>query len=85
MAGWQEQMIPTASGVEIETRFNGNITICNRLALIAHPWGRLGGSLNDHVVQSLASCLIDKHGYSVVLMNSRGVGRSKGSASFTCV
>lgn len=52
------------------------------LAIVAHPLGRLGGSWDDHVVAAVSEALLE-NGYDVVNFNSRGVGRSEGSASFT--
>jgi len=55
-----------------------------RAALIAHPYGRLGGSKQDHVVQALAEFLADE-GFLVVRFDARGAGESTGSTSWTCV
>lgn len=54
-----------------------------RAALIAHPYGRLGGSKDDHVVQALADVLVEE-GYAVVRFDARGAGESEGSTSWTC-
>ncbi|GAA6054984.1 hypothetical protein JCM3770_000478 [Rhodotorula araucariae] len=43
----------------------------HRAALIAHPWRRLGGSKDDHVVVALAEMLADE-GYAVVRFDARG-------------
>ncbi|PWN52159.1 hypothetical protein IE53DRAFT_385424 [Violaceomyces palustris] len=53
------------------------------LAIIAHPLGRLGGNMDDPVVQSLKSYLLKERSSRVVTFNSRGVGQSQGSASWT--
>jgi alpha/beta superfamily hydrolase len=53
-----------------------------KAAVFAHPYGPLGGSLNDGVVQHLASTLLS-HGYIVALFNFRGAGRSKGHTTWT--
>ncbi|GAA6064378.1 hypothetical protein JCM10212_000487 [Sporobolomyces blumeae] len=53
-----------------------------RLALIAHPWSRLGGSKRDHVVVALESVLVSE-GYSVVRYDSRGAGESQGVPTWT--
>ena len=53
-----------------------------RLALIAHPLGRLGGTRDDHVVRTLARMLSDA-GWAVCTYDARGAGASTGSASFT--
>ncbi|SPO19727.1 uncharacterized protein UTRI_00120_B [Ustilago trichophora] len=56
---------------------------CRGLAIIAHPFGRLGGSLDDPIVTHLASLLLTHAQLRVVRFNSRGVGKSGGSASWT--
>lgn len=56
--------------------------IC-KLALIAHPLGRLGGSKEDHVVTALATMLSNELGYIVCRYDARGAGESSGSASWT--
>ncbi|KAM0751611.1 hypothetical protein T439DRAFT_355518 [Meredithblackwellia eburnea MCA 4105] len=53
-----------------------------KLALIAHPLGRLGGSQHDHVVQSLARSFVSQ-GWIVCTYDARGAGNSSGSASFS--
>ncbi|GAA5969366.1 hypothetical protein JCM3765_001284 [Sporobolomyces pararoseus] len=53
-----------------------------KLAIIAHPWGRLGGSKNDHMVVALSKLLCEE-GYHVVRFDCRGSGESEGSASWT--
>lgn len=58
-------------------------TSCRGLAVLAHPLGRLGGSLDDPVITYLASMLLTHAHLRVVRFNSRGVGKSDGSASWT--
>ncbi|GAA6000858.1 hypothetical protein JCM10207_004693 [Rhodosporidiobolus poonsookiae] len=53
-----------------------------KAALVAHPWGRLGGRKEDHVVVALADTLADE-GWTVVRYDARGAGQSGGSASWT--
>lgn len=81
MSKWQEEHVTSSNGASIETRvLPGNV---EKLAFVAHPLGRLGGNLHDLIVQSLARLLAEQpHGYTVVLMNARGVGSSTGSSSF---
>ena len=81
MSDWNEEHVTSTNGASIQTLFLSRNPA--KLAFIAHPLGRLGGSLDDHVVRSLARHLSLKHDYSIVLMNSRGVGSSTGSASFS--
>ncbi|SNX81392.1 uncharacterized protein MEPE_00097 [Melanopsichium pennsylvanicum] len=61
----------------------GTSSSCRGLAIIAHPFGRLGGSLDDPIVTHLASLLLTHAYVRVVRFNSRGVGKSGGSASWT--
>ncbi|KAF6766772.1 hypothetical protein PSEUBRA_000098 [Kalmanozyma brasiliensis GHG001] len=56
---------------------------CRGLAILAHPLGRLGGSLDDPVITHLASLLLTHAQLRVVRFNSRGVGKSGGSPSWT--
>ncbi|GAA5863431.1 hypothetical protein JCM1840_007525 [Sporobolomyces johnsonii] len=51
-------------------------------ALIAHPYGRLGGSRHDHVVVALARMLAEE-GWLVCRHDARGAGNSTGSGSWT--
>lgn len=61
----------------------GSSSSCRGLAIIAHPFGRLGGSLDDPLVTHLASLLLTHAHLRVVRFNSRGVGKSGGSPSWT--
>ncbi|KAM0787959.1 hypothetical protein ACM66B_006163 [Microbotryomycetes sp. NB124-2] len=56
----------------------------SRLAIVAHPLGRLGGTRQDHVVVSVAHMLAH-NGYTVLTYDSRGSGQSTGSPSFSLV
>ncbi|GAA6030090.1 hypothetical protein JCM8097_009250 [Rhodosporidiobolus ruineniae] len=53
-----------------------------RAAIIAHPFGRLGGCKEDRVVVGLATMLAER-GYAVLTYDARGAGESEGSASWT--
>ncbi|GAA5873349.1 hypothetical protein JCM3774_005951 [Rhodotorula dairenensis] len=53
-----------------------------RAALIAHPYGRLGGCKDDHVVVSLVESLA-ANGWTVLRYDARGSGSSTGSVSWT--
>ncbi|GHJ85935.1 hypothetical protein NliqN6_2337 [Naganishia liquefaciens] len=81
--------ISATGGAELEARIypgriDGNLASSSdrEIAIIAHPYGFLGGSLNDHVVQALKDVLCQRS-VSVLLYNSRGVGKSSGRASWT--
>ncbi|KAH9168804.1 alpha/beta-hydrolase [Lactarius sanguifluus] len=54
-----------------------------RLAVCLHPWARLGGSMNDPVLQALVHPLTHYLKFHVLRYNARGVGRSSGWKSFT--
>ncbi|KAK4052101.1 hypothetical protein OIV83_002395 [Microbotryomycetes sp. JL201] len=56
----------------------------SKLALVAHPLGRLGGNRNDHVVKSIALSLASEN-FVVLAYDSRGAGESTGSPSFSLV
>lgn len=53
-----------------------------RFALLAHPYGRLGGSSRDPVIRRLAFHLASLN-WMVVLFDARGIGSSTGRASWT--
>ncbi|KAI7906479.1 Alpha/Beta hydrolase protein [Cokeromyces recurvatus] len=50
--------------------------------IIAHPYGPLGGSMNNNVVIELQKYFHSK-GYVTACMNFRGCGNSKGRTSWT--
>ncbi|KAI9463226.1 Alpha/Beta hydrolase protein [Lactarius psammicola] len=54
-----------------------------RLAVCLHPWARLGGNMNDPVLQALVHPLTHYLKFHVLRYNARGVGRSSGWKSFT--
>jgi len=54
-----------------------------RLAVCLHPWARLGGNMNDPVLQSLVHPLTHYLKFHVLRYNARGVGHSSGWKSFT--
>ncbi|KAI8992293.1 Alpha/Beta hydrolase protein [Pilobolus umbonatus] len=50
--------------------------------IIAHPYGPLGGNMDNNVVRALGSYFLAE-GYVVILFNFRGSGQSKGKTSWT--
>lgn len=62
---------------------NSPTSFCSKLAMIAHPYGRLGGSQHDHVVVSLARMLAEQEEYAVLRYDARGSGNSEGSGSWS--
>jgi len=55
---------------------------CCRIAIIAHPYGPLGGTRHDPVVQHISAVLV-AHGFIASTFNFRGCGHSKGRTSWT--
>ncbi|GAA5979138.1 hypothetical protein JCM10908_002817 [Rhodotorula pacifica] len=54
----------------------------SKAAIIAHPYGRLGGCKEDHVVVALAGMLASG-GWTVLTYDARGSGSSTGSVSWS--
>ncbi|KAF9514623.1 hypothetical protein BS47DRAFT_1342959, partial [Hydnum rufescens UP504] len=54
----------------------------NRLAVLLHPWGRMGGHYHDPVLMSLVTTFL-RRDFHILSYNSRGVGHSGGSSSLT--
>ncbi|KAI0268455.1 Alpha/Beta hydrolase protein [Russula aff. rugulosa BPL654] len=54
-----------------------------RLAVCLHPWSRLGGHMNDPVLEELVHPLTYYHKFYVLRYNVRGVGLSSGWKSLT--
>ncbi|OAD06179.1 hypothetical protein MUCCIDRAFT_106744 [Mucor lusitanicus CBS 277.49] len=52
--------------------------------IIAHPYGPLGGNMNNNVVIALQQYFRSK-GYVTICMNFRGCGKSKGRTSWTAM
>ncbi|KAF8243000.1 alpha/beta-hydrolase [Wilcoxina mikolae CBS 423.85] len=61
---------------------SGSSTTTRKAAVFAHPYGPLGGTFHDPVVQNFRETLVS-HGYIVAVFNFRGVGHSKGSTTWT--
>ncbi|CAO1615064.1 unnamed protein product [Parajaminaea phylloscopi] len=75
-------MLPLDGGVELETAVDeARGGVCG-VAVVAHPYGSLGGSMADATVIAVTNTLV-RAGFRVVRFNSRGVGRSSGRASWT--
>ncbi|KAE8268092.1 hypothetical protein A4X09_0g4251 [Tilletia walkeri] len=81
--------VPVSDSVQLEARiYNPSTSLAGSpaprgLAIVAHPYGSLGGCFDDHVVCALAEVLLVKRQFQVVTFNSRGVGQSTGRASWT--
>ncbi|CAD6912756.1 unnamed protein product [Tilletia caries] len=82
-------LIPISTSVQLEARiYDPSVSLSNSpvpkgLAIVAHPYGSLGGCFDDHVVCALAEAFLVKRQFQVVTFNSRGVGQSTGRASWT--
>jgi len=84
-------MVPMPAGHQLEAiHWHGNLPIVKdvpipertQLAIFCHPWSFLGGRAQDPVLREVVGPFC-RHGFSVILLNSRGVGGSTGRASFT--
>ncbi|KAF4692561.1 hypothetical protein FOZ60_013045 [Perkinsus olseni] len=53
----------------------------NVFVILVHPWGKLGGSHAN--MSSLARMLSESKGFNCITFDTRGVGRSTGSSTFT--
>ena len=53
-----------------------------KLAVVCHPWGKLGGCMDDGVVRTVSRALA-LGGIGVCRFNFRGVGESTGSSGYT--
>ena len=61
----------------LETRYRHNDAANAPIALVLHPHPQHGGTMNNKVVYSLFQTF-GRHGFSVLRINFRGVGRSQG-------
>ncbi|EGN98980.1 hypothetical protein SERLA73DRAFT_181742 [Serpula lacrymans var. lacrymans S7.3] len=79
-----QELVPLPTGVSLETvRIYPNPKQSStKLAVCLHPWSWLGGNMNDPVIHTLV-LLLQAREYHVIYYNSRGVGKSTGTASFT--
>ncbi|KAI7868712.1 Alpha/Beta hydrolase protein [Spinellus fusiger] len=70
--------------VRIETKqsYSGPECLEAPAVIIAHPYGPLGGTMDNNVVSALHH-YFDRKGYVVIRMNFRGSGRSEGRTSWT--
>ncbi|KAH7912039.1 Alpha/Beta hydrolase protein [Hygrophoropsis aurantiaca] len=75
-------IINISTQVQLEIATSYPTIQSSKLAVCLHPWSWLGGNMNDYVIHSLVR-LLQRKDYHVRYYNSRGVGKSTGSASFT--
>jgi alpha/beta superfamily hydrolase len=68
--------------VTINANFTTGNNYKNICAIISHPYGPLGGNLNNNVVVAAGSSLSEL-GISILRYDSRGSGRSNGRTSWT--
>ncbi|KAI8613761.1 Alpha/Beta hydrolase protein [Chytriomyces sp. MP71] len=77
--------IPSSDGVSLEARIR--IPVASSIArkdiclIISHPYGRLGGNLQNNVVDAISLGFAKE--FMTVRFNFRGVGQSTGRGSFT--
>ncbi|CEG71927.1 hypothetical protein RMATCC62417_07571 [Rhizopus microsporus] len=68
--------------IEILVDYNGPKLDQAPGIIIAHPYGPLGGSMNNNVVMALKDYFLNQ-GYITICLNFRGCGHSKGKTSWT--
>jgi hypothetical protein len=73
----QEVIITGAAG-RLEGRYQHGKAQPAPIALVLHPHPQHGGTMNNRVVQQLFLSF-QRHGFSVLRFNFRGVGRSQGT------
>ncbi len=71
------EVIINGSEGRIEGKYHHNPNPNSPMALVLHPHPLYGGNMNNKVVYSLYKAFID-HGFSVLRINFRGVGKSQG-------
>ncbi|MEH0831160.1 alpha/beta hydrolase [Anaplasma bovis] len=62
---------------KIEGRYTGGREVNSPLVLILHPHPQYGGSMDNKIVHVLYKVFV-KHGFSILRINFRGVGKSAG-------
>ncbi|KND01965.1 uncharacterized protein SPPG_09026 [Spizellomyces punctatus DAOM BR117] len=77
----EQQHVPSTDKVELETRIYKGTGRKDTCVIFAHPYGPLGGNLENNVVRALFDNFAHQ-GYMTVRFNFRGVGRSTGRTSF---
>ncbi|KAI8996737.1 Alpha/Beta hydrolase protein [Gaertneriomyces semiglobifer] len=72
--------IPSTKNASLETRIYSGGARKETCVILAHPYGPLGGNLNNNVVEALFRNFAEK-GFMTVRFNFRGVGGSTGHTS----
>lgn len=67
--------------IEISPKYQGKSKEAPAI-IIAHPYGPLGGNMNNNVVIALQKYFLSQ-GYITVCLNFRGCGHSQGKTSWT--
>ena len=70
------------NGAKLSGRWHTSPTECHGVAVIAHPYGFLGGSQDEPIVQLLVGHYLTQ-GMHVMTYNARGVQPSQGRVSWT--
>lgn len=69
----------TTETPKLEVSYDEQNDIC---IILAHPHPKLGGNMGNNVVQNLRK-RFKEEGYSTICFNTRGVGKSEGSCTWT--
>lgn len=70
---------PELEGMVVRPTAETDRKVC---VILTHPHSKLGGSMYNNVTLSVSKLLVD-NGMTVLLFNFRGVGKSKGSSTWT--
>ena len=74
--------IDVGDGASLEAAITPPGPSSSRLAVVCHPWGKLGGCMDDGIVRTIARALA-ADGVGTCRFNFRGVGASSGSSGYT--
>ncbi|WFD32264.1 hypothetical protein MSPP1_003309 [Malassezia sp. CBS 17886] len=78
-----EHRVPVADGISLSARIHSPQTGARGLAVVAHPYGFVGGTQDDPVVQQLVHYFLHVQRVHVVTYNQRGVKASGGRVTWT--
>ncbi|KAJ3176667.1 hypothetical protein HK101_010387 [Irineochytrium annulatum] len=76
-----EVAIPSTDGVQLQARVHKGRNNAHICVILTHPYGRLGGSLDNNVVER-CTAYFAQEGLMTIRFNFRGVGRSTGWGTF---
>ena len=75
-------LIESTDSIKLEAVYTPSVT-SDTCCIITHPYGPLGGNLDNNVVSSLFSYFSESKNYTTIKFNFRGIGKSTGKTSYT--